>query len=139
MPDVVAVEDLAEGVKRRIVAERREVDLAVKVGGAVDQAEVAGVEVLEESLAPELLQQRLVVPQRHQVRDDRLVGDDEVAVAHRAVDRRLDALLEVGDQVARVAAEDLVAALAAEDHLARRVAAACETMNCGNEPGPATG
>ena len=33
------------------------------------------------------------------------------------VDRALDALLEVGDQVARVAAEDLVAALAAEDHL----------------------
>ena len=52
-----------------------------------------------------------------QVRDDRLVGDDEVARVHRPVDRALDALLEVGDQVAGIAAEDLVAALPAEHDL----------------------
>ena len=69
-----------EGLERRVVAERVRVDLALEVGRAVDQAEVARVEVLEQALAPELLQHRLVVAQRDEVRDDRLVGDDEVAV-----------------------------------------------------------
>src|SRR6266542_2112478 len=35
----------------------------------------------------------------------------------RTVDRSLDALLEVGDQISRVAAEDLIASLATENNL----------------------
>ena len=98
-------------------AERVEVDLVAEMWRAVHEPEVALVEGFEHPVPPELLEQRLVVLQRNQVRDDRLVRDHEAAAVHRAVDRRLDALLEVGDQVARVAAEDLVAALAAENDL----------------------
>ena len=124
----------AEALVRRVVAEERPVDLVGQVGRAVDEPEVARVEVVEEPLAPELLQQRLVVPQRGQVRDDRLVGDDEVAGVHRSLDRALDALLEVRDQVAGVAAEDLVAALAAEDHLASLRGEARRPCTAGTSP-----
>src|SRR5207302_3996195 len=96
-----------EGLERRIAAKLRPVDLIAEVGRAVDQPEVTRVEVLEEAVPPELAQQWLVLAQGLQVRDDRLVGDDEVAAVHRPFDRTLDALLEVRDQVPDVAAEDL--------------------------------
>ena len=113
----VGAEDALEALERRLVAEHAGVDRAGQLRRAVDEAVVAPVEVLEQAVAPELAQQRLVVAQRGQARDDRLVRDDEVAVARGAVDGGLDALLEVGDQIARVAAEDLVAALPAEHDL----------------------
>ena len=49
LPDVVAVEDLAERLERRVVAEQLPVDLVAEVGRAVDQPEVARVEVLEQA------------------------------------------------------------------------------------------
>ena len=51
MADVVAVEDLLEGLEWRVVAERLGVDLLGDVVGAVDEPEVAGVEVLEQASA----------------------------------------------------------------------------------------
>ena len=60
LADVRAVEDLAEALVGRVVAELRPVDLVAEVGRPVDQAEVPRVELVEETFAPELLQQRLV-------------------------------------------------------------------------------
>src|SRR5205085_11277538 len=80
--------------------------------------EVSPIQILEQPLAPEFLEQRLVLSQRLQIGDDGLVRDDEVAGVHRAVDRRLDALLEIGDEIPGVPPEDLVAALPAEQDLA---------------------
>jgi hypothetical protein len=91
-----------------------------EVVGAVDEPEVAAIQVIEDSLTPEGLTERLVLPQRLEVRDDRFVGHDERSPVGRSVDRRPDALFEIGEQVPRVPAEDLVSALAAEHDLALR-------------------
>jgi hypothetical protein len=62
--DVVAVEDLAEALERRVLAQRRRIDLAADVAGAVDEAEVARVEVLvKQALAPGVAD-RLKFPQK---------------------------------------------------------------------------
>ena len=61
---ISSVEDLGELVERVVVAERLDVHELLDVRGAVDEPEVAPVEVLEQALAPELLQQRLVGAQR---------------------------------------------------------------------------
>ena len=53
-----------EGLERRVAAERIPVDLVPEVGRAVDQPEVARVEIVEQAVAPELLQQRLVLAKR---------------------------------------------------------------------------
>ena len=93
------------------------VDLVLHVGGTVDQPEIALVERAEQALREELAHQRLVFLQHGEMRDDRFGRDDEIAIPVGAVDRGLDALLEIGDQIARIAAEDLVAALPAEHDL----------------------
>src|SRR4029077_21280559 len=115
---VGTVEDGAEGVPRVVLAEGCPVDLVAQRWRTVDEPEIAFVNLVEQAVAPELLQQRLVVPQGNQVRDYRLVGHDELAGTHRAIDGALDALLEIGDQIARVAAEDLIASLPTEHDLA---------------------
>ena len=61
LADVLAVEDLAEA--SRTASSRRaasQLISSLEVGRAVDEPEVARVQVVEEPLAPELLQQRLV-------------------------------------------------------------------------------
>src|SRR5262249_52021669 len=90
---------------------------AAEVAGAVDEPEVALVEVGEDTLLPERLDQRFVLAQALQVRDDRLIRDDKRCPVAGALDRRLDALLEVREQVACVPAEDLAAALSAKHDL----------------------
>ena len=55
----------------------------------------------------------------------------------RLEDGALERLLEVRHQVAGVAAEDLVAALAAEARPSPACARVRETMYCGKRPGPA--
>src|SRR5262249_52669998 len=62
----------------------------------------------------------LIVAERDKVGDDRFISHDEVAGMHRAVDRGLDALLEVGDEVAGIATQDFIATLAAQHDLAPR-------------------
>ena len=115
---VVRPEDRAECLERRLVAERRR-DRSRRELRARDRraGNSADRDPSNSPSRQNSLQQRLVLPQRGQVGDDRLVRDDEVAVVRGALDRGLDALLEVGDQVSGVAAEDLVSALSAEHHL----------------------
>ena len=79
--------------------------------------EIAAVDVGEQSLAPKLAKHRLVFAQEPEVRHDRFDRHDVVAVFVGAFDRRLDALLEIRDQVTGIAAENLVATLPAEHHL----------------------
>ena len=55
--------------------------------------------------------------QRRQVGNDRFVGNNIVAVIDRAVDRGLDALFKISDQIARVAAENFVSTLPAQNDL----------------------
>src|SRR5688572_24079209 len=95
-------------------------NLVVERRGTIDKAEITLVDVIKQSVAPELLEHRLVLAQCDEVRYNRFVGDDKIAAIHRAVDGGLDALFKVGNQIARVAAENLVAALPAEYDLAAR-------------------
>ena len=114
--DVVAVEDLPEGLERGVAAERCPVDLFPERRRPIDQPEIAQVHRLEDAFSPELLEEGFVLSEGRQVRNNRLVRDDEVPVVHRAVDGGFDALLEVRDQIARITAEDLVSALTPQDH-----------------------
>ena len=92
-------------------------DLVTEGGSSVDKVEVPSIHRLEESLAPELLQKRFVVSEKPKIWDDRLVRDDEIPVVDGAVDGRLESLFEVRDEVPRVASEDLVTSLTAENNL----------------------
>ena len=82
---------------------------------------------------------RLVFAQQAEIGHDQFDCHDVIAVLVVAFDGRLDALLEIGDQISGIAAENLVSALPAENALLHACAASCDTMYCGNEPGPATG
>ena len=114
---VLVVEDRAEALEHALLVEQVPIDLVDHVGRAVDQPEIALVETGEQTVAPELAHHRLVFAQQAEIRYDRLDRHDEIAVLVGAVERSLDALLEIGKQIAGIAAEYLVAALAAEHHL----------------------
>ena len=83
----------------------------------IDQPEVPQVRRAEEPVAPERPQQRLVALQLRQVGQDGLEGHHVLLVLLRPFDPSPDALLQVRDQVADVAAEDLVPPLPPQDHL----------------------
>ncbi len=101
----------------RDLSSKLPVDLLEHVAGAVYQPEVAGVQILEQPFAPELTDHWLVFTQQAEIGHDQLDSDDVVAVLVGTVHRRLDALLEIGHQVAGIAAKNLIATLPAENHL----------------------
>src|SRR6185437_8223043 len=117
-PDIVlVVEDRPKGFENPRLVQRAPIDFADHVGRTVDQPEIALIEVLEQALAPELLDHGLVFAEQAKIRHDRFDRDHVIAAAVIAVDGRLDALLEIGDQIASIAAQKFVASLAAEHHL----------------------
>ena len=116
--NVRRVEYLAESVEWRIIAQLIPVDFTGQRRRPVDESIVPPVRGFEQTFAPELLDHRLIVLQRHQVGNDRLVGDNKIPGLQRAVDSAADALFEVGQQIAHIAAENLITALAAEHDLA---------------------
>ena len=110
----LVVEDRPEAVEHLRLVELRPIDLLDHVGRAVDKPEIALVERAEQPLPPELGHQRLVFAQQAEIGNDRLDRHDKIAVLVGAVERRLDALLEIGEQITRIAAKRLVTALAAK-------------------------
>src|SRR2546422_627297 len=118
LADVGAIEDRLEALPGVVLTESRPIDLVAQTWSAIDEAEVAAVEIFEKAVAPELLKHGFVIPKCNEVGNDRLVRDDELAGVHRALDRPLDALLEIGNQVAGIAAKDLVATLPSKQDLA---------------------
>src|ERR1700681_4327420 len=118
LADVGAVKDRLEAFPGIVLAEGGPIDLVAKSRRPIDETEVPAVEILEEAVPPELLEHRPVVPKCDKVGDDRFVGDDKLARVHRAFDGALDALLEVGHQVACVTAKDLIAPLPSQQDLA---------------------
>src|SRR5262249_16648512 len=115
---IVGSEDLAEGLVHIVTMKQIPVHLFIQRRGTIDEPEITLLEIVEQTVTAELLEHRLVFAQGYKVRYDRFIGDDEVAAIHRAIDGGLDALLEIGNQIARVATKDLVPTLATEHDLA---------------------
>src|SRR5207253_2181671 len=116
--DVIGAENRPERFKNVIVPKHVPADFVAKTWRPIDQPEIAAIDVFKQTLAPEFLHERNVVAQGREVGNDGLIGDDEVAAAHRAVNGRFDALFEVSNQVTHIAAENLIASLAAEHYFA---------------------
>src|SRR6266704_2268066 len=100
LADVGAIEDRLEALPGVVLTESRPIYLVAQTWSAIDEAEVAAVEIFEKAVAPELLKHGFVIPKCNEVGNDRLVRDDELAGVHRALNRPLDALLEIGNEVA---------------------------------------
>src|SRR5215510_10510360 len=84
-------------------------------GRTVNQAEVTLIHILKQPLTPEVLEQRFIVFEGCQIRNNRFVRYDKLPRMHCAINGCLDALLEVGDQVACIATENFISSLAPED------------------------
>ena len=114
------VEDLLEATENllppvlcaKIIGEQAQCSTA-----PVDQAEVPAIHRLEHSRTPELLEHGHVLLQVREVRQDRRERDDMLLFLVRLVDRPFECLLQIGNHVPRVPAEDLIPALPAQDDL----------------------
>src|SRR5262245_38709179 len=111
------IEYLTKCFEDPLLVEKSPIDFVHHIARPVDQSKVARVKFAKEAIAPKLADHRHVFAQHAEIWHDRFNRHDVVAVLVGAVDCCLDALLEVGDQVARIATENLVAALPAEYHL----------------------
>src|SRR2546427_6304662 len=103
LADVGAIEDRLEALPGVVLTESGPIDLVAQTWSAIDEAEVAAVEIFEKAVAPELLKHRFVIPKGDEGWDDRLVPDDELAGGHRALHGPLYRLLPISNEVAGVA------------------------------------
>ena len=107
-----------------LIVERAEIvaEETQRTGAPIDQPEVPLIHRVEHPAAPELAQHGHVAPEMGQVRENRRQRDDVLELFVRLEDGALERLLEVRDDIASIAAEDLVATLATQHdlHLASR-------------------
>ena len=106
-----SIEEFLKTLKDPGAVQQSPIDLVLHVAGSIDQSEVAAVERAEHSLGQEMLQKRFIFPQHRQILEQRF--GDRIGSAVALFDRRVDLLLEVGDRIAGVPSEKLVAALSA--------------------------
>src|SRR5207245_11332398 len=76
LADVGAIEDRLEALPGVVLTESGPIYLVAQTWSAIDEAEVAEVELFEKAVATELLNHRLIIPQCAEVAVDRLVRDD---------------------------------------------------------------
>src|SRR2546427_7824261 len=73
LADVGSIEDRLEALPRVVLTEGGPVDLVAQIWSAIDEAEVAAVEIFEKGVAPEILKHRFVIPKGDEGGGDRLV------------------------------------------------------------------
>src|SRR3989475_11351426 len=102
LADVGAIEDRLEALPGVVLTESGPIDLVAQTWSAIDEAEVAAVEIFEKGVAPELLKHRVLISKCNEGGNDRLVRDGELAGGARAPHRPPDAPLEKGNERAGV-------------------------------------
>ncbi len=86
-------------------------------GVPVDQAEIPGGHRVEQPVPPEAAEHGRVPAEGRKVRQDGLQGDDVFALVVGLGDGAFERLFEVGDDIARVASENLIAPLSVQHDL----------------------
>src|SRR2546427_5276255 len=82
LADVGAIEDRLEALPGVVLTEGGPMDLVAQIWSAIDEAEVAAVEIFEKAVAPELLEHRVVISKGKEVGDDLLLCEGEVCRMH---------------------------------------------------------
>src|SRR2546428_11539929 len=79
LADVGAIEDRLEALPGVVLTESGPIYLVAQTWSAIDEAEVAAVEIFRKAVAPEILKQRVLISQCHGGWGGRILRDDELA------------------------------------------------------------
>src|SRR2546422_11662373 len=79
LADVGAIEDRLEALPGVVLTESGPIDLVAQTWSAIDEAEVAAVEIFEKGVAPELLKPGFLISKGNRGRNDLFVHVKEIS------------------------------------------------------------